>query len=167
MCFSMFCFGLYIKPVLRPFHIQSDSASGNGLFDWTFFGWNLLILLLVVSRVDFIVFLRFLEAVIVREYCSRAVEIGWQLCLCFSFSPRATARRTLVLEIWWLWACPKADKATFVELHSAEGRQSNSRRSRYWQHGINTARCCRRVMNAAGERNQECTKLTCCEKQQP
>ena len=29
---------------------------------------------------DFIVFVLFLEAVGVREYCCTAVEIGWQLC---------------------------------------------------------------------------------------
>ena len=44
-----------------------------------FFDWILLVLL-VVSRVDFIVFVLFLEAVGVREYCCTAVEIGWQLC---------------------------------------------------------------------------------------
>ena len=42
----------------RPFLMQSDSA----------------------SRVDFIVFVLFLEAVGVREYFCTAVEIGWQLC---------------------------------------------------------------------------------------
>ena len=31
-------------------------------------------------RVDFIVFVLFLEAVGVREYCRTAAEIGWQLC---------------------------------------------------------------------------------------
>ena len=36
--------------------------------------------LLIVRRVDFIVFVLFLEAVGVREYCCTAVEIGWQLC---------------------------------------------------------------------------------------
>ena len=64
----------------RPFLIQSDSANrkrpcSTGLF----FDWNLLVLL-IVSRVDFIVFVLFLEAVSVREYCCTAVEIGWQLC---------------------------------------------------------------------------------------
>ena len=63
--------------------------------------------------------------------------------LCFALSPRATARRTLVPASWWLWAQPKAAKATFVKLHSAESRQSYSSRSRCWQHGIETARCWR------------------------
>ena len=40
----------------------------------------LLVLLLIVSRVDFIVFVLFLEAVGVREYCCTAGEIGRQLC---------------------------------------------------------------------------------------
>ena len=49
--------------------------SKTALFDWI-----LLVLLLIISRVDFIVFVLFLEAVGVREYCCTAVEIGWQLC---------------------------------------------------------------------------------------
>ena len=73
--------------------------------------------------------------------------------LCFALSARATARRTLVTASWWLWASPKTAKATFVELHAAESRLGYSRRSRCWQHGINTARCCRRVIHAAGEWN--------------
>ena len=39
-----------------------------------------MVLFLIVSRVDFIVFVLFLEAVGVKEYCCTAVEIGWQLC---------------------------------------------------------------------------------------
>ena len=54
---------------------QSKAA----LFDWTFFDWILLVLL-IVSRVDFIVFVLFLETIGVREYCCTAGEIGWQLC---------------------------------------------------------------------------------------
>ena len=50
--------------------------------------------LLIVSRVDSIVFVLFLKAVGVREYCCTAVwqpKIGWQLCqLCFARSSRAT-----------------------------------------------------------------------------
>ena len=46
------------------------------IFDWTFFDWILLILLLIVSRVDLIVFVLSLKAVDVREYCCTAVEIG-------------------------------------------------------------------------------------------
>ena len=38
-------------------------------------------------------------------------------------------------------------KATIVELHSAESPPSYSRRSRCWQHGIDTARCCRRAIH--------------------
>ena len=62
--------------------MQSDSAASRkrpfstGLF----FDWILLVLLLIVSRVDFIVFVLFLEAVGVREYCCTAGGIGWQLC---------------------------------------------------------------------------------------
>ena len=60
--------------------MQSDSASrkrpcSTGLF----FDW-ILLYLLIVSRIDFVVIVLFLEAVGVREYCCTAGEIGWQLC---------------------------------------------------------------------------------------
>ena len=61
--------------------MQSDSASRKRPFSTGLsFDWILPVLLLIVSRVDFIVFVLFLEAVGVREYCCTAVEIGWQLC---------------------------------------------------------------------------------------
>ena len=48
--------------------MQSDSASRKRPFSaGHFFDW-LLLVLLIVSRVDFIVFVLFLEAVGVREY---------------------------------------------------------------------------------------------------
>ena len=50
------------------------------------------------------------------------------------------------------WAWPKTAKATFVALHSAESRQSCSRRNRCWQNGIDIARC--RVIHAAGKRRE-------------
>ena len=60
--------------------MQSDSASRKRPFSTgLFFDWILLVLL-IVSPVDFIVFVLFLEAVDVREYCCTTVEIGWQLC---------------------------------------------------------------------------------------
>ena len=66
---------------VRPFLMQSDSASRKRPFSTGFFlDWILRVLLLIVSRVDFIVFVLFLEAVGVREYCCTAGEIGWQLC---------------------------------------------------------------------------------------
>ena len=64
----------------RPFLMLSDSASRKRPFSTgLFFDWILLVLL-IVSRVDFIFFVLFLEAVGVREYCCTAGEIGWQLC---------------------------------------------------------------------------------------
>ena len=67
--------------LLRPFLTQSDPASRKRPFSTgLFFDWILLVLLLIVSRVDFIVFMLSLEVVGVREYCCAAVEIGWQLC---------------------------------------------------------------------------------------
>ena len=57
--------------------MQSDSASQKRPFSTgRVFDWILLVLLLIVRRVDFIVFVLFLEAVGVREYCCTAVEIG-------------------------------------------------------------------------------------------
>ena len=53
------------------------------------FDWILLVLLLIVSRVDFIVCVLFLEAVGVREYCCMALEIRLA-ALCFARSSRAT-----------------------------------------------------------------------------
>ena len=69
------------KQPIRPFLMQSDSASRKRPFlTGLFFDWILLVVLLIVSRVDFIVFVLFLEAVGVREYCCTAAEIGWKLC---------------------------------------------------------------------------------------
>ena len=62
--------------------------------------------------------------------------------LCFAGSQRTT----------------RASRATnprpsgLVALHLAESRQSYSTRSRCWQNDIDIARCCRRVIHAAGER---------------
>ena len=72
------------KEPFRPFLTQSDSASRKRPFSTRiFFDWILLVLL-IVSQVDFIVFVLFLEAVGVREYCCCTAvwqsKIGWQLC---------------------------------------------------------------------------------------
>ena len=93
-----------------PFLIQSDSASRKRPFSTgTFLDWILLVLLLIVSRADFIVFVLFLEAVGVREYCCTAVEIGWQLyASAFSASNGSTV------------SCP----SKLVALGLAESRQS-------------------------------------------
>ena len=89
------------RSLLKLLLTQSDSASRKRSFSTgPFPDWILLVLLLIVSPVDFIVFLFFLEAVDVREYCCTAVgqsNIGWQLCA--SRVPREQcvlrARRTL------------------------------------------------------------------------
>ena len=77
--------------------------------------------------------------------------------LCFARSPRAThASRATNLRPSGLVALhfsPELPKLRFVTLNSAESRQSYSRRSRCWQNGIETARCCRRAIHAAGERS--------------
>ena len=52
----------------RPFSTDKSDCIRNGL----------LVLLLIVSRVDFIVFVLFLEAVGVRKYCCTAVPEVWQ-----------------------------------------------------------------------------------------
>ena len=98
------CFFDWILRVLRPFLTQSDSASRKRPFSTgLFFDWILLVLL-IVSRVDFIVFVLFLEAVGVREYCCMYSRRNRLAALCFALSPRATARRTFVPASRWLWA---------------------------------------------------------------
>ena len=145
-------------------------AGGFRQLKTALFDWILPVALLIVSRVDFVVFVLFLEAVGVGEYCCTAVwqsKIDWRLCqLCFARSSPATrasrvlgeqrvlrARRTFVQASWWRWAQPKAAKAMSVALHSAESRQSDSRRSCCWQNSIDNARYCCRVIHAAGERS--------------
>ena len=89
-CIRYTYFRLKREPeILRPCLIQSDSASRKRPFrTGLFFDWILLVLL-IVSRVDFIVFVLFLETVGVREYCCMAVENRLAV-LCFARSPRAT-----------------------------------------------------------------------------
>ena len=71
------------------------------------FDWNLLVLLLIVSRVDFIAFVLFLEAAGVREYCCIRWQskIGWNLCFSRVLGEKRVfcARRTLVQADWWRW----------------------------------------------------------------
>ena len=164
------------KQYVRPFLTQSDSASRKRPF-WTglFFDWILLVPLLIVSRVDFIVFVLFLEAVGVREYCGTAVwqsTIGWQLCqLCFACSSRATrASRSTNLRPSGLVALGLAESRQIyvrgVALSREPPKLRYSRRSRCWQNGIDNARYCCRVIHTAGDRSYECATLTCGEKQQ-
>ena len=61
----------------------------NGPLRLDFFYLILLVLLLIVSRVDFIVFVLLLEAVGVRGYCCMAIE-NRLAALCFGCSSRAT-----------------------------------------------------------------------------
>ena len=91
--------------VFRPFLTQSDSASRKRPFSTGFF-FDRILLVLIVSRVDFMVLVLFLEAVGVREFYCMAIENRLAV-LCFARSARATrarARRTLVPASWWLWA---------------------------------------------------------------
>ena len=113
---------------IRPFLVQSDSASRKGPFYFStglFFDCYLLVLLLIiVSRVGFIVFVIFLQAVGMREYCCTAGEIGWQLCASRFFREQrldepsshrvggfGLSRKPPKLRSW---SCtqPRADKAT-------------------------------------------------------
>ena len=75
---GLYCFRVVLRPLaVRPFLIQSDSASRERPFSTgLFLDWILLVLVLIVSRVDFIVFVLFLEAAGVREHCCTAGEIG-------------------------------------------------------------------------------------------
>ena len=79
-CVSFLIFDLTAVVIVRPFLIQSDSASRKRPFRLDFFSdWILLVLLLRQSS-RFYSFVLFLEAVGVREYCCTAGEIGWQVC---------------------------------------------------------------------------------------
>ena len=79
-----------LRPTIGPFLIQSDSASKKRPFSTgLLFDWILLVLLLIISRVDFIVFVLFLEAVGVREYCCMALE-NRLAAVCFARSSRST-----------------------------------------------------------------------------
>ena len=80
--------------------------------------------LLIVSRVDFIVFVLFLGAVGVRVHCCTAVEIDWQLCasriLCEQRLDEPSSQRVGGFGLsrkppkLRLWSCtqPRAAKAT-------------------------------------------------------
>ena len=71
----------FLAHVLCRFLFSRIPPVENDPFRLDFFSdWILAVLLLIVSRVDFVVFVLFLEAVGVREYCCTPVEIGWQLC---------------------------------------------------------------------------------------
>ena len=89
---------------LRPFLVQSDSASRKRpILAGLFFDWILLVLL-IVSRVDFIVFVLSLER---GGWCEGVLLYSRRnrlAALCFALSPRVTARRTFVPASWWLWA---------------------------------------------------------------
>ena len=105
---------------VRPFLIQSDSTSRKRPFSTGFFfDWILLVLLLIVSQFDFIVFVLFLEAVGV-EYCT-ASEIGWQLCasrfLCEQRLDDPSSQRVGGFGLSrkkrsWSWTQPRAAKTT-------------------------------------------------------
>ena len=69
-----------MRLALWPFLTDSDSVSRERPFSTgIFFDGILLVLLLIISRVDFIVFVLFLEAVGMREKAVWQSEIGWQL----------------------------------------------------------------------------------------
>ena len=79
---------------LRPFLTQSDSASRKRPFSTGLcFDWIISVILFIVSRVDFIVFLLVLDAVGARGYCCTACCKAAEnrvAALCFARSPRAT-----------------------------------------------------------------------------
>ena len=152
--------------------------SKTALFDWTVFGWILLRHLLIVESV-FIVFVLFLEAVGVREYCCVSVENRLE-ALCFVRSPRATrasratnTRRSRLVALDLAESAKATESAKAIEsakgtesAKATETRPSCAWGSRCWKNDMDTASYCHRVTNAAGERSLECATLTCGEKQQ-
>ena len=87
---------------------QSDPVSRKRPFlAGLFFDWILLVLFLIVSRVDFIVFVLFGEAGGMREYTAVwQSKIGWRLCASRVLREQRVlrARRNLVLAGCWRWA---------------------------------------------------------------
>ena len=85
-----------------------------------------ILLVLVVSRVDFIVFVLFLEAVGVREYHTSVLlygdrkPVGSSVLRAFTASNACFARNEPSSRVGGVGLEPKAAKATFVTLHSAE-----------------------------------------------
>ena len=122
--FLFFCSHLFFFSVPRPFLTQSDSDSRKRPFSTGLFFDCILLVFLIVSRIDFIVFVLFLEAVGVREYCCTAGEIGWQLCApCFLREQRLDEPSSQRVGGFGLsrkppklrsWSCtqPRAAKAT-------------------------------------------------------
>ena len=93
--------------IFKPILIRSDSVSRKRPFPTgLFFDWILLGFLLIVSPVDFIVFVPFLEVVGVREYCCMAVESRWKLYASCVFREQRMlrARRTLFQAGWCRWS---------------------------------------------------------------
>ena len=93
-------------------------------------------------------------------YCCTAVwqsKIGWQPCDSrVHRKPRVLrARRTLVQAVWCRWTLAESRDSyvCVVALSREPPKLHYSRRSRHEQNGIDTARCCRRVIHAAGERS--------------
>ena len=123
--------------------------SKTALFDWTFFDWILLVLLLIVSRVDLTVFVLFLEAVGVREYCCTSVEIGWQLCASrFLREQRLDEPSSQRVGGFGLSRKPPKLRSWSVQPRAAKATAGAAVVGR-----IDTARWCRRVIHATGERN--------------
>ena len=116
------------RACLGPFLMQSDSASRKRpLLTGLFFDWILLVLLFTVSRVDFIVFVLFLEAVGVRSTTAvvpQSKSVGSSVLRAFSASNGSANPRPSELVALGLaerrqsyvrsWSCtqPRAAKAT-------------------------------------------------------
>ena len=62
-----------LVPGVRPSSKAISDTVGFRQSKTALFDWILLVLLLIGSRVDFTVFVLFLEAACVREYCCSAV----------------------------------------------------------------------------------------------
>ena len=122
--------------------MQSDSASRKRPFPTgIFFDWILLVLLLIVSRVDFILFVLFLEAVGVTEYCCMAVEHRL-VALCFARFSRAARAATNLRSSGLValrlaerreklrsWRCPQPRAATATAGVAVVGKMTSITRA--------------------------------------
>ena len=137
---------------------QSDPVSRKRPFSTgPFFDWVLLVLLQSSRFYSVCALPRGSWFEGMREYCVWQSKIGWP-ALCLARSPRATRasratnpRQSGLVALGLCSRKPPKLRSWCCTQPCCRQSYLYSRRSRCWQNGIDTARCCRRVTHAAGE----------------
>ena len=112
---------------MRPFLTQSDSASRKRPFlIGLFFDWNLLVIILIVSRAVLLYGSRKSVGISVLERVLREQRV---LALDEPSSQRVGGFVLIAESYVRPWSSTQPKKAAFVELHSAESRQSYSKQA--------------------------------------